>query len=110
MALVRERTIPTGTPPLIGEVSAAFADRRCHVASVTDPYSRILGFLDRSLYNFFQVAPQLYSRGWVDPVPAPLLLRKSGIARSWTRDLWICSQELWPLNHRGGQSIIISLR
>jgi hypothetical protein len=32
------------------------------VVSVTDPYGRILGFLDRSRYFFFQVAPQLYSR------------------------------------------------
>jgi hypothetical protein len=31
--------------------------------SVTDPYGRILGFLDLSRYYFFQVAPQLYSRG-----------------------------------------------
>jgi hypothetical protein len=36
------------------------------VVSVTDPYSRILGFLDRSRYVFFQVAPQLYSQGRVD--------------------------------------------
>jgi hypothetical protein len=50
-----------------------FADKGCHVVSVTDPYGRILGFLDRSRYFFFQVAPQLYSRGWVDPVPDPLL-------------------------------------
>jgi hypothetical protein len=27
-----------------------FADRGCHVVSVTDPYGRILGFLDRSSY------------------------------------------------------------
>jgi hypothetical protein len=27
-----------------------FADRECHVVSVTDPYSRILDFLDRSRY------------------------------------------------------------
>jgi hypothetical protein len=27
-----------------------FADRGCHVVSVTDPYGRILGFLDRSHY------------------------------------------------------------
>jgi hypothetical protein len=40
-----------------------FADRVCHVVSVTDPYDRILGFLDRIRYFFFQVAPQLYSRG-----------------------------------------------
>jgi hypothetical protein len=31
------------------------------VVSVTDPYGRILGFLDRGRYFFFQVAPQLYS-------------------------------------------------
>jgi hypothetical protein len=60
-------------------------DRGCHAVSVTDPYGRILGFLDQSRYFFFQVAPQLYSRGWVDSVPDPLLLRKSGSARNWTR-------------------------
>jgi hypothetical protein len=27
-----------------------FADRGCHVVSVTNPYGRILDFLDRSLY------------------------------------------------------------
>jgi hypothetical protein len=62
-----------------------FADRRCRVVSVTDPYGRILRFLDRSRYFFLQVASQLYSRGWVDPVPDPLLLKKSGSARNLTR-------------------------
>jgi hypothetical protein len=77
--------------------------RRCHVVTMTDPYGRILGFLDRSRYFFFQVAPQLCSRGWMDPVPDPLLLRKSGSSGNRTRDLGICNQELWPLGHRGGQ-------
>jgi hypothetical protein len=31
------------------------------VVIVTDPYDCILGFLDRSRYFFFQVAPYLYS-------------------------------------------------
>jgi hypothetical protein len=78
------------------------ADRRCHVVRVTDPYGRILGFLYRSRYFFFQVAPQLYSRGWVDPAPDPLLLRKFGSAGNRTWDLWASSQEFWPLDHRGG--------
>jgi hypothetical protein len=56
-----------------------------------------LDFLDRSRYFFLQVAPQLSSRGWVDTVPDPLLLRKSGSAGNPTRELWICSQKLWPL-------------
>jgi hypothetical protein len=48
------------------------------------PYARNLEFIDRSRYVFFQVASQLYSRGWVDPVP-DLLLRKSGSSRNRTR-------------------------
>ena len=44
---------------------------------------------------FIHVAPQLTSRGWVP-------LRKSGSAGNRTRDLCICSQKLWPLDHRGG--------
>jgi hypothetical protein len=28
-------------------------------------------------------------------------VRKSGSAGIWTRDLWVCSQELWPLDNRG---------
>jgi hypothetical protein len=39
----------------------------------------------------------------VDPVPDPLLLRKSGSARNRTLDLCVSSQELWPLDYRGGQ-------
>jgi hypothetical protein len=63
VAWVLERTILNERSPLVGEVNASFADRECHVVSATDPYGSILGFLDRSRYFFFQVAPQLYSRG-----------------------------------------------
>jgi hypothetical protein len=62
-----------------------------------------LDFLDPEPLLSIQVAPQLSSRGWVDPVTDPLLPRKSGTAGNRTRDIWICSQELWPLDHRGGQ-------
>jgi hypothetical protein len=47
LKLVCERTIPTERPPLVGEM---IVDRGCHVVSVTDPYGRILDFLDRSRY------------------------------------------------------------
>jgi hypothetical protein len=49
MALVRRRTIPTERPLLVV--------RGCHVVSVADPQGRILGFVNRSRYFFFQVAP-----------------------------------------------------
>jgi hypothetical protein len=55
--------MPTERPPLVGEDSAKlFAHTECHVVSVTDPYGRILGFIDWSRYFLFQAAPQLYSR------------------------------------------------
>jgi hypothetical protein len=43
----------------------------------------------------------------VDPVPDPLLLRKSGSAGNRTRDLCICSQKLWSLGHRLCVHIIV---
>jgi hypothetical protein len=83
---------------LSAKLVPTFADRECRVVSALDPYGHILGFLDQSHYCFLQVA-QLYSRGWVDAVPDPLFLRRSGSAGSQTRDLWMYSQELWPLDH-----------
>jgi hypothetical protein len=79
MAWVSELTIPTERLLLVDEVSA-------NVVSVTDLYIHILRFLDQSHYFSFQIAPKLYSRGWVDPIPDPLLLRKSGstVNRTWT--------------------------
>jgi hypothetical protein len=50
IVLVRERTIPTERPPLVGEVIANFCGLGCNVVSVTDPYGRILSFLDKSRY------------------------------------------------------------
>jgi CBS-domain-containing membrane protein len=37
-------------PRLSAKLVSTFADRGCHVVSVTDPYGRILGFIDRSRY------------------------------------------------------------
>jgi hypothetical protein len=85
---------------LLTKLVPTFVDIRCHVVTVTDPYGRNLGFLNKNRCFFFQVAPQLWSRGWVDPVPDPLLLRKYGSAGNRTRTSG--SVELWPLDHRSG--------
>jgi hypothetical protein len=61
-----------------------------------------LSFLDRCRYFSFKWLLIYSHKGWVDPVPDPLLLRKSGSARNRTRDLWVSSQKLWLLDHRGG--------
>jgi hypothetical protein len=78
----------------------------CRVVSVTDPYSRNLDFLDRSRYFFYQVAPQLYSRGWVDPVPDPLLLRKSGRTGN---QILTSGSVARNSDHRGGLLMLIIL-
>jgi hypothetical protein len=70
---------------LSAKLMPTFAYRGCHMVSMTDPYGRILDFLDRSSYLFSHVASQLYSRGWVHPVPDPLLFRKPGSAENRTR-------------------------
>jgi hypothetical protein len=85
IASVRERTIPIERQSLVNEVSTNFWGSRvsrCQRNGSPRPYFRLL---DRRRYYFFQVAPQLYSRGWVDSVPDPLLLRKSGGAGYRTR-------------------------
>jgi hypothetical protein len=58
-----------------------FADRGCHVVSVTDLCGHILGFLGRSRYFLFQAAPQLHPWSRADPVPETQhFLRKSSSA------------------------------
>jgi hypothetical protein len=102
--LVRKRTISTERPPLVDEILVqTFVDRGVSRGQRSGtPTAVNFSFLDRSFYFFFQVAPRLCSWGWVDLVPDPLLLRKSGSAGNRTRDLWDCSQKLWPLYYRGG--------
>jgi hypothetical protein len=64
-----------------------------------------LSFLDRSRYFSFKQLLIYSHKGWVDPVPNPLLLRKCGISRNVTRDFWVSSQDLWALD----QSLIQEL-
>jgi hypothetical protein len=80
-----------------------FADRGVSRGqSGENPTAVNISSLDRNRYFFFQVAPHLSSRGWVGPVPDPLLLRKSGSAGNGTQDLCVCSQGVWQLDHWDG--------
>jgi hypothetical protein len=89
MVWVRERTIPTERPPLVGEVIANFCGYRAPRGQRDGslrPYSR---FSRQEPLLFYPVAPQLYSRGWME-------------CRESNPGLRICSQELWSLDHIGG--------
>jgi hypothetical protein len=82
----RERTIPTEQPPFINKVSVNLLwTERSRVVSTAYTHGRNLSYLYLSLYFFFQVSPQLNPRGGVDPVPDPLLFRKSGIEGNLTQ-------------------------
>jgi hypothetical protein len=88
VAWARKRTIPTGRPPIAVEVGAKFLRiEGCRVVRAADPL-RLSSRISRpEPLLFFQVAPQLYSWGWVDHVPVPLLVRKSGNTGNRTRPL-----------------------
>jgi hypothetical protein len=99
VAWVREPTIPTERPPLVDEVSAKFVDRRSHVVSVTDPYGRILGFLDRSRYFFLPSSSSVVLTRLSGPHSRPTNYQKNLVAPGI--EPW--RLELWPLDHRGGE-------
>jgi hypothetical protein len=49
---------------LSAKLVPTFADRWCHVVSVTDPYGRILGFLDRSRFFIQQLLNCCHEAEW----------------------------------------------
>jgi hypothetical protein len=61
---------------LSAKLVPTFADRGCHVVSVMDHHGHILGFLDRSHYHLFQVAPQLCTSGLSGPHSRPTTSHK----------------------------------
>jgi hypothetical protein len=106
MVWVRELTISTERPPLVGEVIANFCGYRVPRGQRDGsllPYSR---FSRQEPLLFYQVAPQLYSRGWVDHVPDPLLFFPLVVPWIEPGPPDLCSPELWPLDHRGGRKVM----
>jgi hypothetical protein len=99
---VRKRTILTERPPRPAKLVSASAGRGWFVANAKDSYGRWSRFSRPEPLLFFHASPQLSSRGGVDPVLDKIFLWKSGSTENRTRNLWICSQELGPLDHWGG--------
>jgi hypothetical protein len=73
-----------------------FVARGYCMVSVIDPYSCILGFIDRSHYCFFKVVLTRLS----EPRSRPTTSKKIWLCWELNPDLWICSHKLWPLDHR----------
>jgi hypothetical protein len=96
-----------GTAPSRRIFAPSFVDREVSRDQCGDSPLSLISVLDDSRYFIFQTAPHLSSRGWVDPVSDPILLRKSDNTGNRTRDLQDCSQELWPLDTADVCTIII---
>jgi hypothetical protein len=62
------------------------------------------GLLDRSRY-FLEIASQLFSRGWVEPVLDPLLVKNLVSPGNEPDTSWSVARNSWLLYHRGGRSI-----
>jgi hypothetical protein len=92
--LVHKRAIPTERSPRVGKIYYQLLRiEGCHGVTA-GPHTVVNLFSRMEPLLFFQVAPHLSSRGYIDPVPDPLLCRKFGTARNRTHDLWVSSQEL----------------
>jgi hypothetical protein len=97
--------VPTERLPLLANLVPTFSDRGCHLVSVTDPYCRILGFLNRSRQFFLSSSSSVVLTRLSGPRSRPTTSQKIWQRRESNPDLWICSQELWPVDHRGGHAI-----
>jgi hypothetical protein len=71
------------------------------VVSATDPFGRNLGFLDWSRYFYFRVVLNCTHEAEWKPFQTHYFSEKR-VALELNLDLWICSQELLPLDYRGG--------
>jgi hypothetical protein len=100
---------PWANYTVLAKLVETFADRGCHVVSVTDslwPYSR----LSRPEPQFFlSSSSSVVLRRLSGPRYRPIS-QKIWWGRESKSDLWICSQELWPLDHRGSHTLWFTIR
>jgi hypothetical protein len=70
----------------------------CRIDSATDPYCRILGLSRLQQLLFLPSSSSIVLTRLSGPRSRPTTSQKI-----WSNlDLWICSQELWTVDHRGG--------
>jgi hypothetical protein len=98
VALVSEQTISTERPPRLRIEGVAWSAQR--IPTVVN-----LGFLDRSRYFSFKYIHSCPHEAEGTPFQTRCFSENQYGNR--TRDLWICSQKLWPVDHRGGRACIL---
>jgi hypothetical protein len=94
MALVRERTIWSEPHQLLRIEGVAWSAQHLH--------GRIVGFVDQSRYIYIQLAPEFYSRGWMDPVSDHYFSENLVVPGMKPGTSGSLARKSWPLGHRGG--------
>jgi hypothetical protein len=108
VALVRDRTVPIELPPLVGEVSGNFRIEELQVVSVTDPLWPYSSLSRPEPLLFLSSSSSVVLTRLSGPRSRLTTSQKIWWRREWNPVLWICSQELLPLDHRGGENLAIS--
>jgi hypothetical protein len=95
---------------LSAKLMTTFAGRGCCVVSATNLRGRYFRFPRPEPLLFHSSSSSVVLKRLSGPrSKPPSLPRKSGRAGNRTRNLWICSQKLWPLDHRGGLGLCIPI-
>jgi hypothetical protein len=109
VAWVRQRTIPTERPPLIGEVSENFLRMKGATWSAWRIPTAYFWLSRPEPLLFLPSSSSIVLMRLSGPRSRPTISQKIWYRRKSNPDLWICSQELWPLDHRGGPNYYLRI-
>jgi hypothetical protein len=102
VALVCKQTLPTERHPLVGTFECQLLRiEGCRVVSVMGSHCCYSRFSRVESLFVIHVALSCPHKAERNPIPDILLLTTFRSAWNRTRDLWVCSQELRTLDHRG---------
>jgi hypothetical protein len=113
VASVCKRTISIERAPHVGEVSANFSGLEGVVWSARRiPMAGSPDFLDPEplLFHSGSYSVILTRLSGTRSTTTTSKKKKSHSPENQTRDIWICSQELWPLDQRGGPPVHIRVQ
>jgi hypothetical protein len=106
VALVRERTIQTERPPLVSKVSTNFADRGVSRGQRNGSPTAVISVSRPEPLQVLSGSSSVVLTRLSGLLSWPTASQKIWYRRESNPELWLCNQELWPLDHRGGHIYI----
>jgi hypothetical protein len=84
-----------------------FTDRGCRVVSPADPPTAVISVFRSETLIFILSSSSIVLTRLSGPRSRPTTSQKIWWRRESNPDLWICSQELWPLDQRDNRLCVI---